>query len=248
MSLPDSLENIKIEYEFLLKGSAPGRLYQLRTRRKSTGFLPVLLGTPAQAKRLFDEATDPSNREMSFSEILAEAKTISIPDWIASRQKRFLDQPDEDLVFHSWDTKPNMSYKRPRLESFPNHYLQINLCRTRNFSQGKEDVIIAKFAMLDSWKLPALFRYGNWNECPSPAKHVALHQQWYEKYKAEIVAISSDTIEMMVGKPPRSKTRAIELASAQFAYCSDIVFQGVQRLDELASFVWLGKYWFFWWD
>ena len=40
----------------------------------------------------------------------------------------------------------------------------------------------------------------------------------------------------------------MELAEEQFAYCPDIVHQGVGTISALASMLLDGTAWYFWWD
>jgi len=53
---------------------------------------------------------------------------------------------------------------------------------------------------------------------------------------------------MLVDKPPHSQTEALALANEHFAYCEDIVTQGVGTIEGLAATLLEGKTWFFWWD
>jgi hypothetical protein len=96
--------------------------------------------------------------------------------------------------------------------------------------------------------VPAVVGFGDWNECPAPEFHVALHRRWQERYGAELVGMSSDVIEMRVARPPRSRDDAMALAQEQYAYCDDIVHQGVESLSALAATLLEGTVWFFWWD
>jgi hypothetical protein len=95
---------------------------------------------------------------------------------------------------------------------------------------------------------PAHLRFGGFNECPSSALHVAMMRAWNCQYGAVPVAITHDTIEMFVERPPQRQEDAWELAKVQYEYCSDIVTQGTQTLEALAQEIWKSPQWFFWWD
>jgi hypothetical protein len=71
---------------------------------------------------------------------------------------------------------------------------------------------------------------------------------WFERWGAEPVAITSDTVEMLVARPPQSREDALALANEQFAYCEDVVTQGVGTIEALAANLLEGQTWFFWWD
>ena len=107
---------------------------------------------------------------------------------------------------------------------------------------------IALLPVGQPWESAGAIDFGAWNECPSPEDHVVVMRYWFERWGAEPVAITSDTVEMIVGKPPRSRDEAMALASEQFAYCEDIVTQGVGTIEALAATLLDGQTWFFWWD
>jgi hypothetical protein len=91
-------------------------------------------------------------------------------------------------------------------------------------------------------------RYGGWNACPMPHLQVALLRRWKEKYDAELVVAGGDVVELRVGKPPKTDEAAKELAREQFSYCSDIVNQGTETIERLATCLKNGTVWYFWWD
>ena len=45
-----------------------------------------------------------------------------------------------------------------------------------------------------------------------------------------------------------SGEQALDLALEQYAYCSDIVDQGVEPVGRLADGLAKSSYWYFWWD
>lgn len=115
-------------------------------------------------------------------------------------------------------------------------------------SSFHRSVWIAKVPTPNPFEIPAYLRLGGWNECPSTGDHVAVWRYWQEKYGAEILCATGDVIEAIVQHPPKEKEDCYRLAREQFAYCSDIVTQGVGSIDALASTLRDAKYWYFWWD
>jgi hypothetical protein len=111
-----------------------------------------------------------------------------------------------------------------------------------------ERIWIALIPIAQSWEAAAAIEFGAWNECPSPEEHVVVMRYWFERWGAEPVAITSDTVEMLVDKPPHSQVEALALANEHFAYCEDIVTQGVGTIEALAATLLDGQTWFFWWD
>ena len=100
----------------------------------------------------------------------------------------------------------------------------------------------------DPTQVPAYLRWGNWNACPAPEVHVAVHRKWRAQYGAEIVGISGDVIDMRVTKRPKTREEALALAKEQYLYCSDIVLQGTETLEALAASLMDSDWWYFWWD
>ena len=76
-----------------------------------------------------------------------------------------------------------------------------------------------------------------------------MHRSWYERFGAEVVAVSGDTVEMRVTRPAGGEEACRALAREQFLYSGgDLVFQGAETLGTLASLLNGSGYWFFWWD
>ena len=100
----------------------------------------------------------------------------------------------------------------------------------------------------DGAEVPAYLRWGNWNECPKPERHVVILRDWGKRYGAELVGISGDVINLRVRRRPATREEALRLAREQMEYCLDIVDQGVGTLAELAASLMSDDWWYFWWD
>ncbi|KTE17024.1 hypothetical protein ATE71_03270 [Sphingopyxis sp. H115] len=99
-----------------------------------------------------------------------------------------------------------------------------------------------------SWDVPAYLKWGGWNACPPAEIHVAAMRRWATNYGAEIVGISGDVMNIKVQRRPTDRDEAIALAREQYAYCSDIVDQGVGGIAALAAGLMTSDWWYFWWD
>lgn len=108
-------------------------------------------------------------------------------------------------------------------------------------------VWIALLPCREPWEVPAVLGYGGWNGCPMPAEHVAVFREWYARHGAEPLVMGSDTVELLV-RPIEESAEAKRVAIEQYAYCSDIVDQGVGTVEALASGLLDASVWFFWWD
>ena len=100
----------------------------------------------------------------------------------------------------------------------------------------------------DATTVPAHLHWGNWNACPAPEYHVAALRHWRDRYGAELVGLDMDTLNLRVARKPTTRDEAIALARLQYAYCNDIVDQGMDSLSALAAQLMAHNWWFFWWD
>jgi hypothetical protein len=98
-------------------------------------------------------------------------------------------------------------------------------------------------------QIPAVLGWGGWNACPPSQDHVALLRRWRHRYGAHLQAMSPDALELVVSDPPTTFDAAVVLAKEQFAYASDIVYQGEHpTIGALAAALVGSQRWYFWWD
>jgi hypothetical protein len=64
------------------------------------------------------------------------------------------------------------------------------------------DVAIALLPIDRAADAPAWLAFGNWRGCPEPAVHVAMLRRLEDLAQVELVAITSDRIELRVPSPP----------------------------------------------
>lgn len=112
---------------------------------------------------------------------------------------------------------------------------------------GTQEVILARVPVDKPWEVFTKIPFGGWNECPAPEEHKLVCKHWYEKYGAQPLVISFDTMEFYVENPVGDE-EAMELAMEQYAYCADIVEQGVGTIGALAASIKNQNSWYFWWD
>ncbi len=104
-------------------------------------------------------------------------------------------------------------------------------------------------APTNDWtEIPAYLRWGGWNDCPAPEYHVAALRQWRNRYGAELVGMSADTINLRISRKPSSRKEALALARDQYVYCTDVIDQGLQTYRALAAALAVNDWWYFWWD
>jgi hypothetical protein len=114
--------------------------------------------------------------------------------------------------------------------------------------QPYERVYIVILPTQDGTEAPAYLRWGGWNECPPPEYHVAAFKSWRDRYGVVPVAMAGDVLNLVASSRPSSRDEAMALAREQYAYCTDIVDQGVENLSNLAATLSTQDWWYFWWD
>ncbi|NPU13571.1 DUF4253 domain-containing protein [Bradyrhizobium sp. 83002] len=109
--------------------------------------------------------------------------------------------------------------------------------------------VIIGLAATDDWTtVPAILRWGHWNGCPKPEEHVAAFRNWRDRYGAELVAITSDVVNLRVARRPQTRDEALALAREHYVYCPDNIDQGVGTFNALAAALMNSDWWYFWWD
>lgn len=159
------------------------------------------------------------------------SRTLSREEVIA----QFRNSRDRPLPMGSWPDKGNPSP---------------GLTVVTDIVSGKFlDNVYLTVIPTDDWTtIPAYLRWGDWNENPAAEWHVAAMRTWRDRYGVELVGMGFDTLNLRVNHPARSREEAVDLALAQYVYCSDIVDQGVGSINQLAKDLMENDWWFFWWD
>lgn len=212
---------------------ALAKLHALRAEFPRTGLYPFLIGDQ-NSKDTFDEMMEANEDEPD--DIIQESFGFDLGNWIKQRpDELFGDDFNRDDLIEDWPSTKTDSG---------------SICMHNDIVTGKthDTVYIGTIPLEQPWQLPAVLRYGGWNDCPLAHVHCALFRHWQEKYGAEIVSMGGDVVEAIVSKSPATREQALELAWEQYWYCYDIVDQGIGSVTKLAASLMGSKYWYFWWD
>lgn len=220
---------------------------KLREILARTGHWPVLIGGDDQVNNLRERVQCRPNAD------LHSADAVDPEGWLEQRYQQFIEEIEE---FGYRDKKPSSSEEDKQFYGIPRgpwpqgkpEKKQFMIPLTLIKRKPLPKVLIALVPTVDSWRLPAFLRFGGWNECPSDEEHAAVMKYWEERFGAEVVGITNDVVEMLVKRPPSTKNEALALARQQYLYCQDIVDQGTETVDALASTLLGGNVWYFWWD
>jgi Domain of unknown function (DUF4253) len=189
----------------------------------STGQFPFLIGDSDDLKQLQEAIEQPRD---GGAEVIARATEFSVQEWFASQDAKKPKSVAKGVPPQSgWVTLTNLVTGEPK----PRVHLGL-------LEVDRPAHIFAKLG------------FGDWNDCPAPHVHVALHSYWHEKFGSLPFALSSDIVECFVPKPPASADDVLTLASEQYAYCYDIVEQGFGSKSKLAASLIGANVWYFWWD
>jgi Domain of unknown function (DUF4253) len=115
----------------------------------------------------------------------------------------------------------------------------------RQYPAGfKPIVTIAYIPAASSAEIPAHLKLGSWNALPEADVFVALLRKWQRDYGAELVAITTDVIELRVSRKPTTQLEALKLAREHAKFCPSNEVTIAERAAELMQLEW----WHFWWD
>jgi Domain of unknown function (DUF4253) len=119
---------------------------------------------------------------------------------------------------------------------------------TKDGPVAHKKVLAVALPSTPEWSALKFVPFGGWNDCPFDEIHLAANKKWFERYGAKLEGMTRDILTFNVANPPSTREDAIKLAEEQFLYCPDIVEQGTETIDALASSLLNNKTWFFWWD
>ena len=114
--------------------------------------------------------------------------------------------------------------------------------------QPHDEVMITVLPTQASWQAACLLRFGDWNDCPAPEVHAALHKDWGTRYGAVVACMTHDLLEMTVERPPETEAEAMALAREHWLYCPDLAGPDDEALTALAASLRGAETWTFWWS
>jgi hypothetical protein len=96
----------------------------------------------------------------------------------------------------------------------------------------------------DGAKAIAYLQWAGVNACPETKFHVAALKSWQDRYGAELVGLTTDSIYIHVNRRPETRSEALKVAREHFYYCPP----EEATLSQMASAIMKSDWWFFWWD
>ena len=238
------IDFLNCEYEMFENEKSSDKIFnrwkELSGLGKREGFFPLLVVPDivlAEALQLALQSAGAKNTPESIAafreKILRKAENIDVHALLDERFAQSIPVDEDD--FDIWgEFKPSVPTDR-----FISHVEGV---------KPRPEIFIAKIPAEHPWELAAWAPMGGCNNCPNPAEQVAVFRYWNEKYGAVPGLVTYDIWEMELTKPPATEKEAEALAKEQFAFCYDIVTQGVGTIRGLAGELKNSTTWLFWWD
>lgn len=164
-------------------------------------------------------------------EIIPQAATFNMNEW-ASAEKKDIARKDLGISLGRWPT------------GTPERAPNIHPYGTETLLRG--DTCAAVLPTTNSWSAPAYVPFADLDQCPDPYTHVALAKRWHEQFGAEIVAITSSTLEFKINRPPTGRAACEQLAWEHLLYAPECL--GEDTIRDYAYSLIGNETWFFLWD
>lgn len=159
----------------------------LRRVAPETHLFPVVLGDGVSVQRHADAVVHTAT---PVETTLARAAALDLDAWLAARP-----EPARGATVEP-DPRPE------RFLSVVDPVLGVPVM----------PVSVALFPVARAADVPAWLAYGNWRDCPEAAVHVAMLRRLEDQAAVELVAITSDRIELRVPSPPTDPAARERLA------------------------------------
>lgn len=190
-------------------------------------------------------------------ETLLEALTWESPEEREANRRKLLSEPVEDgesffarLIAHRRESYREYGWDWPgedvtgAMEGGEpiDRFLSIT-----GYEGDTVPLLLAEIPAEHPWEVFARLPFGGWNDCPAGGEQMAAAKYWYERYGAVPAVMTADILEYDL-PAPAPRAQAMELALQQYAFCGDIVEQGVGTVGALADSLSQSSKWYFWWD
>lgn len=208
---------------------------------------PVVLGGPSELALIHELYEIACTHEPSTGLVLERAAEMHFPDTYRALKAR-----DLEALQRRYPGIGGGSDEFPAelMGEWPDHIDVDGLYLTAAYEVETGDpwprTHIARIPTRDWTEIPAYLRSGGWNDMPEPAALVAALRSWRDRYGAELVGFTNDTMNIRVTRPPASREAALELAREHYLFCSDALNE--LTLRELAALLIENDWWYFWWD
>lgn len=210
------------------------------------GRVPVLI----ENRRVLESlATRSSHQASEPEDILARASEIDLAMWLKARHelaRRLVeDTPGEDLSRYMHE----YGLAEESLEEGSDPHTSFSLFDRDAARMRDEQVLLVTLSADAPWMVFAELGWGDRGEHnPAPEVHCAMHRFWEDAFGAQVIGFGARALECRVRKPPTRMDAALELASAQAAYCPELLLYAFNSVEFLARSLLRTSVWSFRWD
>ncbi|MGW0662828.1 DUF4253 domain-containing protein [Streptodolium elevatio] len=224
---------------------------RLRGLHDRTGWWPVLAGEPEALDRVL------VGLERGFAPTLAGPDGTSpdgraLLDGWARESVRFLPSPaaPADSGAEAASAGPDVPRVLRRLTEHVADQVDLDLVGGLHVSAlGQERTVLCLVQAPSGADVPTLLNWlGACNYDITGPEHTAVLRHFDRRYGAELVTLETAVLEVLVTRRPRTPETVATAAVEHYAYCNDIVHQGVGTIEELISGQLRSGSWYFWWD
>ena len=173
-----------------------------------------------------------------------------VSNWLAQQRRSRDAMTEKDVTSAGTSRAPNEppAFQFPVMREQIERALGTSRSGRQPLTPAYDDSVRVLVLSAPAASLPAHLRFGGFNDCPEPDAQVVALSHWQEQYGARLVYVGSDTLELLVERPPRDLEAAKKLAWEQYLFCADIVDQGTNSIAALGRELAGSPTWFFWWD
>lgn len=223
------------------KGSSPEKIINAYNdafaKREIGGYTPLVIAIDGTLLETVDDIAKTPEELKANREKLINSPQFDVQKWFTERLNDLKDDMDEywEETVGEIDCEPGdastcfsgfMDFGTPR---------------------RSEECILALIPTSEPWEVFAWLPFGGWNECPMPEEILWIAKYWYERYGVIPAVMTRDVLEFSAC-PIKDKNAAFDVALEQYAFCQDIVDQGVGTIGRLAGGLMRSSVWYFWWD
>lgn len=227
-----------------LRGVDAFRIWsELRALHDRTGWWPVLAGPPDELDSVF------VGLQPSFAQGIPDGGVPDARDLLARWAR-----DAEEYLHDSDDRTPADAdpFAAPAQQLAAHVAAEIDLDRvggTHISALDQERTVLCLVQARHGYEVPALLNWlGACNYDITGAQHQAVLRHFKKRYGAELVTLEGDVLELLITRRPRTPQAVAIAALEQYAYCGDVVDQGVGSVEALVETQLLRGSWYFWWD
>lgn len=223
------------------KGSDPAKVMNAYddafARREQGGYTPLIIAVDDTLLEVVEEFSKTPEELKANREKLLNSPQLDVQKWFAERLEEF----KNDMGEYWNETVGEVECTPGDVSKVFSGFVDFGTPRR------SEECILALIPTSEPWEVFAWLPFGGWNECPDPEEILWIAKYWYERYGVIPAVMTRDVLEFSA-RPIKDKNAALGVALEQYAFCSDIVDQGVGTIGRLAGGLMQSSVWYFWWD